>query len=308
MNKKMHWDKLADCEFARSLYPWLRLLMVCAAGITLLSGCVQIIPGPPQAPPGVLSGREELKKHNVARARQQFDAAIGKDRTNRLTYIAIMQSCLETGQQGLVVDYFRQAEAALAKTKGEERAQFYVAASIYLESAGDGLDSVRACEEAYRLLPQAWETQNALGYTYAQSGKNLERAIELTTSAIKKAREERIPDKELGIIVDSLGWAYYRNEQLAEAVRTLSSAADLSPDQPEVLYHLGVAYFDSGDYKDAKISLTRAKAGTLDAKNMDPVALAKLQTAIEQQTKKVEEKLALAKPAPAQNAPGPGGQ
>jgi tetratricopeptide (TPR) repeat protein len=274
-----------------------RLVIACLCLAFTISGCVQIVPGSPAPGPEILKGRDELKRNQVSQAKALFDTAINKDRTNRFTYLYVMQVSLESSHPDLVTEYFRRAESALMKTKGEDRARFFVTASAFLESAGEHGESIRACEEAYRLLPNDPETQNALGYAYAQSGRNLERAIELTTAAIKAAREVHVPDRDLGAIVDSLGWAYYRNDQLAEAIRTLASAADLAPDQPEIQYHLGVAYYDAGKYSDAKITLTRAKAAS-HVKTADVVAQSKLQNAVEQHLKEVEEKLRVSRPSP----------
>lgn len=274
-------------------------LVVCVLGAAL-SGCVQIISGPPPPSAEALKGLDELKKNNLSRARELFDTAINKDRTNHWTYLYVMEYYLQTLHPQFVGEYFERGQSALARSKVDERVQFLVAASATLESAGFRTESIRACEEAYRLRPNNPETQNALAYAYAQDGKNLERAIELATSAIKSAREQRVPEQDLGAIVDTLGWAYFKNQQVTEAIRTLASAADLAPAQQEIQYHLGVAYYDAGKYKDAKIALTRARAGG-DLKGPVTISTAKLQNAVEEMLTKVNEKLEAAK----EKDPGP---
>src|SRR5437899_473842 len=105
----------------------LRLALASTVVTAVLSGCVQLMPGPPQPPSQIVAGRDELKKNNVIRAKELFNTAINKDRANRLTYIYVMDACLQTAHPDLVNEYFHTAETALSKTKADERAMFYLA-------------------------------------------------------------------------------------------------------------------------------------------------------------------------------------
>ena len=49
-----------------------------------------------------------------------------------------------------------------------------------------------------------------------------------------------------GAIVDSLGWAYYRLGQYADAVEQLERATELEPADPDINDHLGDAYWRVG--------------------------------------------------------------
>src|SRR5260221_10691822 len=114
---------------------FLRIILASTFLAVIVSGCVQLMSGPPQPASEIIAGRDELKKNNVARAKELFNSAIKKDRTNRYTYFYIMDLCLQTAHPELVNEYFRTAESALSKTKAEDRAMFYVAAGSTLESA-----------------------------------------------------------------------------------------------------------------------------------------------------------------------------
>ena len=54
------------------------------------------------------------------------------------------------------------------------------------------------------------------------------------------------------IIVDSLGWAYYRLGNLQAAVENLERAVELKPDDPIINDHLGDAYWRIGRTLEAK--------------------------------------------------------
>jgi Flp pilus assembly protein TadD len=92
---------------------------------------------------------------------------------------------------------------------------------------------------------------NYLGYTWIDKGINLERALTM----IKRAVELRPND---GYIVDSLGWAYYRLGDFANATQLLEHAIELLPEDPTINDHLGDAYWQRGRLVEARYQWRRA--------------------------------------------------
>ena len=82
-------------------------------------------------------------------------------------------------------------------------------------------------------------TLNYLGYWYADSNRNLDKAIDY----IKRAVNLR-PNS--GFFVDSLGWVYYRLQDYDLAVEWLEKAIQLEPLDPVITEHLGDAYWRVG--------------------------------------------------------------
>ena len=76
---------------------------------------------------------------------------------------------------------------------------------------------------------------NYLGYTYAERGVFLNEAVDLIRRALTIKPDD-------GYVVDSLGWAYYKQGNLKEALAMLEKAASLVPDDPVILEHLGEVY------------------------------------------------------------------
>lgn len=70
------------------------------------------------------------------------------------------------------------------------------------------------------------------------------------------------------ILLDTLGWAYYRNEQYLDAVRFLEMAAAGSGQDASMRYHLGMAYNATENPVGAKEELSKA----LDLAGTDPNA------------------------------------
>ncbi len=111
--------------------------------------------------------------------------------------------------------------------------------------------------EAVRLAPDdPWILNNA-GYGLAELDMNLDEALRLTKAAVQKR-----PD--VGAIVDSLGWVYYKKSvyqdraYLEDALYYIERAVRLLPDDPEVRYHLGEAYRARGQNAQAAAEFRKA--------------------------------------------------
>lgn len=80
---------------------------------------------------------------------------------------------------------------------------------------------------------------NYYGYMLAERGVRLSEATDL----VKRALAD---DPHNGAYLDSLGWAYYKQDKLAEAEDALREAANLERHDPTILDHLGDVYFKRG--------------------------------------------------------------
>ena len=76
---------------------------------------------------------------------------------------------------------------------------------------------------------------NYLAYTYAESGENLDEALELAGRAVSLRPND-------AYITDTLGWVMYKKGKYAEAVKTLEKAYSLKPGEAIIAEHLGDAY------------------------------------------------------------------
>ncbi len=92
---------------------------------------------------------------------------------------------------------------------------------------------------------------NYLGYSWVDMNMNIKEAMSL----IKKAVALKPAD---GFIVDSLGWAYYRQRQYKQAVKHLDRAVELQPEDPVINDHLGDAFWRVGRRREAKFQWSLA--------------------------------------------------
>jgi len=139
---------------------------------------------------------------------------------------------------------YAEAEAAMAQagqvaTRDSDREMvwFMLGATLEREKKYD-----QAEEEFKRVLavnPKNAPVLNYYGYMLADRGVRLSEATDL----VKRALAE---DPDNGSYLDSLGWAYYKQDKLAEAEDTLRQAAEKVHNDATVLEHLGDVYMKRG--------------------------------------------------------------
>jgi len=100
----------------------------------------------------------------------------------------------------------------------------------------DQLDkAIEVMERILQQNPDHPEALNFVGYSWADSDRNLEQAL----SYIQRAMELKPGN---GYIQDSLGWVQFKLGNFKEAQRELSEALKLVPDDPHIYDHLGDVY------------------------------------------------------------------
>lgn len=92
---------------------------------------------------------------------------------------------------------------------------------------------------------------NFLGYSWADKGINVERALLMLEQALQLK-----PDS--GFITNSVGWAYYKLGDYDLATMYLERAAELLPYDPEINDHLGDIYWKTGRQLEARYQWQRA--------------------------------------------------
>jgi len=134
---------------------------------------------------------------------------------------------------------------------------YFTRGSAY-ERAGDWPPAEADLRKSLLLQPDQPEVLNYLGYALVDRNEHLAEA----TSLIKRAVDLKPND---GFIVDSLGWAYFRQGNFRAAQATLEHAVELKPGDAAINDHLGDAYWQSGRRDDAKLQWRRALSLNPDA-------------------------------------------
>jgi tetratricopeptide (TPR) repeat protein len=180
------------------------------------------------------------------------------DGTAALARIAALRSTGLPGRDELVRSYLLEGEvrqkaegaiAALAVFDAGLRmlpddGELMYARALMLAEAGRHDDMERDLRRMIELDPNDADALNALGYTLADQGRNLDEAAALLARAVKIT-----PDS--AALLDSLGWLAYRRGDLDGALEKLR-AAHARLDDPEVSAHLGEVLWRKGERDEAR--------------------------------------------------------
>jgi tetratricopeptide (TPR) repeat protein len=135
------------------------------------------------------------------------------------------------------------------KTKADDIDLQFELGSAF-ERAGDRGNAEKTFLGILEKNPDHAGTMNYLGYMWAESGQNLDRAAAMLTKAVGQ-------EPRNGAYIDSLGWLYYRQGKLDLAEKLLTDATHLLPNDATVREHLGDVVAKRGDVPRA-LSLYRA--------------------------------------------------
>ena len=113
-------------------------------------------------------------------------------------------------------------------------------------------DEARArYEKILQIDPRAVVAANNLAYMKAESGMDLDIALQLAQTA--KASQPDDPD-----VNDTLGWVYYKKDMASLALNPLQQSVNHTPNNPIYRFHLGMAYLKTGDKDKAREMLQQA--------------------------------------------------
>ncbi|SAL21891.1 tetratricopeptide repeat protein [Caballeronia telluris] len=102
-----------------------------------------------------------------------------------------------------------------------------------------------------RTQPDNPQAYNALGYSLVDRNQRIDEAVKLIEKAVSLAPND-------AFIMDSLGWAKFRQGNSAEAAKILKQAYDLQPNA-EIGAHLGEVQWKSGQQDQARATWRQAQ-------------------------------------------------
>ena len=182
-----------------------------------------------------------LKQQQVEQARQYLTSLrqLYPEQSIRF-YLMESQVLLSQGQLQSANKLL--SEALLAYPKDES---LLYARSAISDKRRDYLKMEKDLLQIIKQNPNNSIALNALGYLLANQNRRLDEAQTLIERAIELKPGEPA-------ILDSLGWLYYRQGQLSEALKYLQQAYSVFPD-PEVAAHLGEVLWQSQRREEARL-------------------------------------------------------
>jgi tetratricopeptide (TPR) repeat protein len=106
-------------------------------------------------------------------------------------------------------------------------------------------------EKALAIDPKAPVAANNLAWLTAETGGNLDIALQLAQAA-----KAGLPD--MAEVDDTLGWVYYKKGLPSLAIQSFTSSVQRDPKNASYHYHLGLAYLNNGESDKARKSLQDA--------------------------------------------------
>ena len=149
--------------------------------------------------------------------------------------VSTAEAYIQTEQYDAALTMLREG---LKKAPGELDLQFELGSAY--ERSGDKKAAERIFLDILDKHPDHAATLNYLGYMWAESGVNLDRAAEMLNRAVKQ-------EPKNGAYIDSLGWVYYQQGKLDLAEKYLTDATHLLPRDATVHEHLGDVFAKRGN-------------------------------------------------------------
>ncbi|HXQ25091.1 MAG TPA: tetratricopeptide repeat protein [Candidatus Acidoferrales bacterium] len=177
------------------------------------------------------------EKSDTATAKQLLEGLLHGNDSDQEIYIDIAQ--VETrGKKYAEAEQSAQKAEQMAREAGGKETAWFMLGSIY-----ERQKKFDQAEQQFRKVldanPNNAPALNYYGYMLADRGIRVEEATSLIQRALKQ-------EPNNGAYLDSLGWAYYKQNKLAEAEENLRKAVDHEGQDPTILSHLASVYLKLG--------------------------------------------------------------
>ncbi len=148
------------------------------------------------------------------------------------------------------VTYFSKAIDIIGKPDARHWGYYYARGTAY-ERLKKWPLAEKDLKRALALAPDQALVLNYLGYSWIDQGRNMKEGMKLIEKAVQMKPDD-------GYIVDSLGWAHYKQGSYKDAVRYLERAVEIKPEDPTLNDHLGDAFWQVGREREARFQWGQA--------------------------------------------------
>lgn len=183
-----------------------------------------------------------LKRYDDAKALLEPIAL--RDTTDVRAYETLGSIMRTAKRHDEAIDYFSRVISRIKKLEPRHWTYYYQRGTSY-ERTKRWPQAEADLQMALKLAPEQTVVLNYLGYSWIERKQNVKQAMALIEKAVSLKPDD-------GYIVDSLGWAHFRQGNFKEAVHHLDKAAELRPDDPTLNDHLGDALWRDGRQREAR--------------------------------------------------------
>jgi tetratricopeptide (TPR) repeat protein len=189
------------------------------------------------------------EKTDTATATKLLTGLLHGNDSDQEIYLDLAQ-VQERGRKYPEAEESAQKAIGMSRDSGDQESARFMLGAIFERQKKFDL-----AEEQFRktleLNPNNAAVLNYYGYMLADRGLRLEEATAMIQRAVTQ-------EPNNGAYLDSLGWAYYKQNKLAEAEESLRKAMDHSSHDPTIIGHLGDVYMKLGQTERAAELWARA--------------------------------------------------
>jgi tetratricopeptide (TPR) repeat protein len=191
------------------------------------------------------------EKSDADSATKLLDGLLRGNDSDQEIYLNLAQ-VQERGKKYAEAEQSAQKAEQMARGNDDKETAWFMLGAIY-ERQKKFDQAEQEFRKALEVSPGNASVLNYYGYMLADRGVRLEEA----TAMIKQAVTQ---EPSNGAYLDSLGWAYYKQNKLTEAEENLRKANERQKHDPTILGHLGDVYSKLGQSDQAAIYWERALA------------------------------------------------
>ncbi|MCB1761186.1 MAG: tetratricopeptide repeat protein [Gammaproteobacteria bacterium] len=192
-----------------------------------------------------LLGEIQLARREIQQAAETFSQVIEINPKWTVPYQNLAKSKVAQGRISEAIDAIR------AGYKATQDPLLGLELATYLERSGEG----ELAAGIYQVLLNRFPRMQAAANNYAMlliRGAPDRQSLDKAADLVRDFAQSDNP-----VYMDTLGWVRLKQGQLASAIEILEKAVRANGEIPEIRYHLGVAYQQTGRLEDAKRELQR---------------------------------------------------
>jgi len=192
----------------------------------------------------------QIKKANNLSSEKKYDEAakvlkkLLKDNPKNFQVLFNLGDVLRiSNNQEDAIRYYNEAINSIFY-ESEKYWPVYYALAISYDRNNEWQKAEENLEKAIKISNRNPQVLNYLGYSWLKNGTNVDKAASLILEAYEKEPND-------GVIMDSLGWVYFKTGDYDNAILYLEKASELNPQNAVISDHLGDAYWRGGRKNEA---------------------------------------------------------
>ncbi|MBP3687892.1 MAG: tetratricopeptide repeat protein [Alphaproteobacteria bacterium] len=192
----------------------------------------------------------QIQKANNLSYEKKYDEAVkvlkrlSRENPNNFQILFNLGDILRvSNHQDDAIKYYNEAISTIFY-ESERYWQVYYALAVSYDKNNEWSKAEQNLEKALKLSNRHPQVLNYLGYSWLKNNTNVDKAVSYILEAYEKEPND-------GVIMDSLGWVYFKTGDYKNAILYLEKASELNPQNAIISDHLGDAYWFGGRKNEA---------------------------------------------------------